>query len=529
MPLRAALAGLQVREGIPKNKSSAQNGFSEPAPVGISDTGFASLRSREPDDCTMQNLKIYPRDEVLEQEALRLIAAWATRFTSLVSLSFPQAVLLEVAGSLVLFGGLDGLLKEVRDGLAELGYQVVLAAAPTPLAAVWLARAGEEAVVEHKAQLATVLGHIPLHCLQLNDKQLHSLNGMGLQNVADLVRLPRDGLTRRLGKEFMLKLDRAFGHAPDPQKPYVPPLRFHSRLLLPAEVNNIEALLFAFHRLLTELGGMLLGCGGGVQELSLQLLHRDRSVSSRERSEAEPASERPPSAGPVASSRRTLRHLHTTGHERRGIRRPRNPAPQFSSTKKDVTHIDFRLSALSRNVAHLMAVLRERLERVMLEAPVIEIVIVADTILPLGGHTQDLFTKQGESEHDWQSLLERLRARLGDDAVHGLRQVAEHRPELAWCYGPVGKDRANDELKFGRRPLWLLDEPMPLTTNSDDRPRFHGVLQLDLDRERIESGWWDDNDIARDYFVARNPRGLKLWVYRELRGEQRWFLHGIFG
>ena len=439
-------------------------------------------------------LKLYPRDEVLEQEALKQVAAWATRFTSLVSLSFSQTVLLEVAGSLALFAGLDPLLKQVRDGLDELGYQVALAVAPTPLAAVWLARTAQEEVIEHKAQLAMVLGHIPLHCLQLNDKQLHSLNGMGLQKVADLVRLPRDGLTRRLGKELMLKLDRAFGHAPDPQKPYIPPLRFRSRLLLPAEADNIEALLFAIHRLLTELGGMLLGCGGGVQELSLQLLHRDRSAGSRGRSKAEYA-----------------------------------PALQFSNTKKDVTHIDLRLAVLSRDVTHLMAVLRERLERVTLEAPVIEIVIVADTILPLGSHPQDLFTKQGESEHDWQFLLERLRTRLGDDAVHGLRQVAEHRPERAWCYGPVGKDKVDEELKFSRRPLWLLDKPMPLTTNSDDQPRFHGVLQLDLDRERIESGWWDDNEIARDYFVARNPRGLELWVYRELRGEQRWFLHGIFG
>ena len=55
-------------------------------------------------------------------------------------------------------------------------------------------------------------------------------------------------------------------------------------------------------------------------------------------------------------------------------------------------------------------------------------------------------------------------------------------------------------------------------------------LQDSLDvRERIESGWWDGNDVARDYFVARNARGLRLWIYRELRGEQRWFLHGIFG
>lgn len=229
--------------------------------------------------------------------------------------------------------------------------------------------------------------------------------------------------------------------------------------------------------MVSELGGMLLGCGGGVQEVSLQFIHREQ---------------------------------------------------QINLVRKDVTHIDFKLAGLSRDVDHLMAVLRERLERVTLEAPVIEIVVVADTILPLGSHHQDLFIKQGESEHDWQCLLERLCARLGEDVVHSLQLIAEHRPERAWCYGPVGEARIDVELSFGRRPVWLLPEPILLSSNSEGWPRFHGVLQLDLDRERIESGWWDGNDIARDYFIARNPRGLRLWVYRELRGEQRWFLHGVF-
>jgi protein ImuB len=423
----------------------------------------------------VDKLKLYPRDEVLEQEALKQIAAWSTRFTSLVSLAIPQAILLEVAGSLSLFGSLEHLVNQVHQGLDELGYKAVLAVAPTPLAAAWLARAGQEETVEHRTQLATALADIPLCCLRLNDKQLRSLSGMGLQNVADLVRLPRDGLTRRLGKELVLLLDRALARAPDPQKPYVPPPRFRSRLLLPAEADNVEALSFAMRRMLTELGGVLLGCGGGIQELSIQLIHREQQVSRDE---------------------------------------------------TDVTHIDLKLAALSRDMDHLMAVLRERLERVTLEAPVIEVVMVADTILPLGSLHEDLFTKQGEGEHDWQSLLERLRARLGKDAVHGLKQVAEHRPERAWCYGSVGT--AGVDLSFGRRPLWLLAEPVPLNTNRQGRPHFHGSLQIDFDRERIESGWWDGNDIARDYFIARNARGLCLWVYRELRGDRRWFLHGIF-
>jgi protein ImuB len=423
-----------------------------------------------------EDLKLYPRDEVLEQEALQQVAAWATRFTSLVSLSFSQAVLLEVGGSLGLFGGIDPLLEKLRDGMGELGYTATLSVAPTPLAAQWLARANLEQVVEHKSQLARATGDILLEYLQLPEKKLRSLHGMGLQTVSDLTRLPRDGLTRRLGKELVLLLDRALGRAADPQKPYVPPQRFRSRLLLPAEAESVEALLFAMRRMLAELGGLLLGCGGGVQELSIQLIHRDQ---------------------------------------------------QINRTDADVTHIDLKLAALSRDPEHLIAVLRERLERITLDAPVIEIVMVANTILPLASQAQDLFGGHGETEQDWQLLLERLRARLGEEAVLGIKQVAEHRPEYAWGATAIGATAMAPT--FGRRPLWLLAEPVPLSSNHEGRPHFQGSLQLDLDRERIESGWWDGNDVARDYFVARNARGLRLWIYRELRGEQRWFLHGIFG
>ena len=47
--------------------------------------------------------------------------------------------------------------------------------------------------------------------------------------------------------------------------------------------------------------------------------------------------------------------------------------------------------------------------------------------------------------------------------------------------------------------------------------------------ERIESGWWDDGDVARDYYRATRADGQHLWVFRECREPRRWFTHGLFG
>ena len=72
------------------------------------------------------------------------------------------------------------------------------------------------------------------------------------------------------------------------------------------------------------------------------------------------------------------------------------------------------------------------------------------------------------------------------------------------------------------RPVWLLDQPESCTV---DR------LVLEEGPECIESGWWDGHDVARDYYVARNPQGARLWVFRNRRGTiagANWFLHGWF-
>jgi protein ImuB len=71
-----------------------------------------------------------------------------------------------------------------------------------------------------------------------------------------------------------------------------------------------------------------------------------------------------------------------------------------------------------------------------------------------------------------------------------------------------------------RRPLRLSVREGGLDIN--------GPLRFVGERERIETGWWDGKPIGRDYFIASNPYGARLWIYRELSGDKHWYLHGIF-
>jgi protein ImuB len=83
------------------------------------------------------------------------------------------------------------------------------------------------------------------------------------------------------------------------------------------------------------------------------------------------------------------------------------------------------------------------------------------------------------------------------------------------------------------RPVWLLSQPQPLPERGC-RPWLEGhALQLLAGPERIESGWWDGESAARDYFIARAGDGALVWIYRPRlppahADDAGWFLHGRF-
>ena len=118
--------------------------------------------------------------------------------------------------------------------------------------------------------------------------------------------------------------------------------------------------------------------------------------------------------------------------------------------------------------------------------------------------------------------------------------VAEHRPQYAWRahYSIADEPRAPQCEAMSdfhrslslllKRPLWMLPKPAPLAL-AHGHPVYQGTLEFLGGPERLETGWWDDDGIARDYFVAANPQGVRLWVFRNRNGDAGWYLHGIFG
>jgi protein ImuB len=405
------------------------------------------------------------RDEKAELEALRNIALWAEQITSGIALVPPFSVLLETGGSLRYFGGLTALLARIRQGLEELGHEAHIASAPTPSAARLLARAGKEMSIIRPEALEEALSALPLDCLEHEPAALTTLQAMGVGTLGDCLELPRDGLARRFGQALLDRLDRALGTMPDPVIPFVPPQQYTGRLELAAPVWEAEPLLFACKRLVLELAGWLKGRGLGVTRLELLFRHEDCAPTS----------------------------------------------------------LLLRLSAPSREAGHLLLLLRERLGATRLPDRVEAITLTSIETAARCSTNLSLLPDGAKSEGEDASLPDRLRARLGEDAVYTLMPCPDHRPERAWLVGEGSGPVAHPS--DTPRPLWLLPEPRSLGSAPHSGG---GPLVLMDGPERIESGWWDGRDVRRDYFVARMAAGETLWIYRNRDGQGGWFLHGIF-
>jgi protein ImuB len=415
------------------------------------------------------------------QGLLQKLCVLAQTFTPYVSFEPPNALLLEIKGSVKLFGSLKQLHADIDACWHRLALPACSATAPSTLAALWLARSARSSLQDDVLQIEDVemlpgrLAELPIACTAWDGDRLRTLRAMGVTRLGELMRLPRAGLARRLNPAMVQELDIALARQSAPRRAFVPHERFRERCDFETEIEHVAQLEQALEPLIGRCARFLRKRQAGIQTLLLRLKHRE---------------------GPA-------------------------------------TRVPLGFASITSERRRLADVLCQKLERLPLKAPVRGIELISGRLRGLSASSLDVFaglTGAGSRDSAPQ-LVERLRARLGEAAVYGVCLIAEHRPEAAWRrvhelrMGAAPKVEPKGEAGVSGqgmpRPVWLLDEPMPLL-----QPE---ILQ---GPERIESGWWDGKGVARDYYVARQSQGghasgARLWVFQERRSK-RWYLHGVF-
>jgi protein ImuB len=396
-----------------------------------------------------------------QRAALERLAGWAYQWSSLISYAPLEPLLwLELGASCTLFDGHEKLLVRIQAELVQMGCSHVCALAPSPTAAALLTRAPGERQVLDTLQLRQRLDGLSLRLLDLPAATLAALSASGLRRIGQVLELPAAAIARRFEPETLLYLQRLCAQAHDPRPAWRLPEIYRARCEFGSEVRTSSALLFPLQRLLLEFQGYLRARDCSVQRFTLEFEHYRH----------------PPS------------------------------------------RVNIGLSAPGRDAAQFLTLVRERMHSLLLPAPVNALRLQALEFTSPAIVQGDLFGSDAQPLQQLQRLLDRLRARLGDDSVRALQVQPDYRPERGWCFVAPQAAAANCTAPpLAARPCWLLPEPLRIDAPS-------GPL---CGPERIESGWWNQDDVRRDYYLARTVEGTRLGVFRDRRGGD-WYLQGLW-
>jgi len=422
------------------------------------------------------------RDSIKERRALDAIATTLMQYTPEVTFLDEDSILLDVSASLRLFGGPTKLCQLVRSSVSRLGFSVIIGAAPTANGAWLMAHARrikKRPLLRRCIQMEVLhrrLDALPYSVLPAARIYSEWLDGIGATNLEAIRRLPRTGLLRRTSKVLVSAIDRAYGHEPEMFQWIRPPDVFSAHVETFDRIEHAEALMVGATGLILQMIGWLCAQQLAVTTFTLSLEHE------RGRAAVAP------------------------------------------------TQLEISLAEPAWKEPHLLRLLKERLAKTELSAPVIGLRLDAKQLQPMQPQTDQLFPEPGGTPADFNRLMDLLSARLGEENVLMLAMSSDHRPEACNIWVPaVSKQKRSSELgETLERPAWILPKPIALIVR-DNRPLYGvGPLRIIQGPERVEAGWWDNQFVARDYFVAQGQSGECYWIYLEREHNGRWYLHGLY-
>ena len=448
----------------------------------------------------VDDLLVQPRDTVLEQTALLRLAWQVQHFTPGISLHAPgpaedetsdAGLLLDIGGSLKLFGGSEPLLVALHTLLTGLGHVWHTGVGHTPLAAWQLshapARDGLQALQtagesdDPQAPFRAALAHQPVTRLALSAPLREALAAPGLRTLGDVLALPRAALGKRFGTPFLLWCERLLGERPDPRPSLTPPERFRLTREFSEPVRDSQYLLPVMQQQLAALGAWL--------------QRRQQAV-------------------------RAIR-WHLTDHQ--------GPQPGLT----------LRRAYPATDTTLWLTLTERRLAEHRLRAPVLSLTLLCSRPQAASDAGASLLPAPG-GRTPAHLLLEKL-ASLPRLRLSSLTGADGHLPENSQRsidpLHPAGTPPDNGpstRALWQRQPLWLLPTPEAVTRNARGQLHWRGApLTLLLPDRRLLPPWWAHQEDTRedrqqrDYHLARHGRsGTLCWVYRTR--ERGWFVQGFF-
>jgi len=139
-------------------------------------------------------------------------------------------------------------------------------------------------------------------------------------------------------------------------------------------------------------------------------------------------------------------------------------------------------------------------------------------------------------------LMDNLENNFGNNIIHRYLPAERHLPEHSIKLAASLKDKPTTAWRTDKlRPTHLLKQPQPIevTAPIPDYPpmnfRYNGKLHIVTKAdacERIESEWWLNKGLHRDYYAVQTEEGKCYWLFRlghyNDNNKPLWFIHGFF-
>jgi len=433
-------------------------------------------------------------DPRADREALERLSRMCHAFSPLVGREQtepPDSLLLDLTGLAPGLGSEAARVQQVHRALVRRGYRIRMALADTIGAAWGVAHFAEGAagrpLLIRPGESADRLARLPSAALRLPVGLSPLLARLGIERIGQLMQLPRSELAARFDPWLLVRLDQALGSAAETIAAQRPEAELVAERSLEFSIDRRQGIERLVAVLIRQLCGKLVACGRGALELAVRL-------------------ECPPAA-PV------------TFHA--GLFRP------------------------TASPRHLQDVIHLHLERLRLPAPVAGVSLQVTASGREEPRQQRLFADDPSlpDPRRFARLVDRLAGRLGRRAVRAVQPTPDAQPERACHYRPLvaPRKRSPAPLRTDRpgpleRPLWLVPRPQPLDVvavvplGPPVRFRLGGTLHQVVRHwgpERIETGWWRQQPVRRDYYRVETASGARFWLFRRLR-DAKWFLHGMF-
>ena len=419
-----------------------------------------------------RDLQSRPADLNADGHFLHMLARWSKRYCPWVGLEGRDGLALNIAGSAHLFGGEKALLDDMRLRLARSGIGARIGLGDTRGAAWAMAHYGQGGICT-EPRLAT----LPIAALRLEEKICTTLLRLGIRTISDLIALPRATITRRFGRDVLLRLDQALGDQPENISPLSDTPHYGVKMTFPEPIGLTSDVMAGTERLLTRLCAKLKTNEKGARILQL-----------------------------------TLRRVDLGSQQ-----------------------VELRLAQPLREAARILPLFERGVNSVDAGFGIDQIRLVATQIETVP--TQQINHIQGRDTGKLDDLITRIGVRIGLENVRRFLPADSHIPERSFIIASAAYSKPQGTWIAPRqRPLCLF-APEAITAHGPRPPARFRWRRMSLTTgratgpERIAPEWWmaDDNwhSGLRDYWKIDTKEGRRLWLFYTPQNPG-WFVQGEF-